>query len=183
VVTDPGDTSGLFELWRAELDASGRSHLTVNPLSIPDATPLWFVHLPDRHANPRRVSLVGYATDHLPSGSVVNDPEFFHLPVRNDEQIGAVRWWPDTGTVDQVYITKQRRGVDQGRLLIYAASALHQHHGWPGRIHLDGNRTLAGEQALGSRRHPHRIAPLARLYGDLDDPDAPPSDRSGGHQR
>lgn len=173
VVPKPGDTSGLFELWRAELDASDRLRLTVNPLSVPDATPLWFVHLPDRNANPPRVTLVGYATAHLAPGSVVNDPEFFHLPVRNDEQVGAVRWWPDTATVDQVYVAKQWRGLDQGRLLIYAASAFHQHHGWPGRLHLDGNRTRAGEEALSARRHPQRITPLARLYDDLDRPDGP----------
>lgn len=174
VVADPGDTGGLFELWRAELDASDRLRLTVNPLSVPDATPLWFVKLPDDNAVPPRMTLVGFATAHLTPGSVISDPEFFHLPIRSDEQVGAVRWWPETATVDQVYIAKKWRGLDQGRLLVYAASAFHQHHGWPGRLHLDGNRTRAGEEALSARRHPQRITPLARLYDDLDRPDTTP---------
>jgi hypothetical protein len=52
--------------------------------------------------------------------------------------------------------------------LIYAASAYHQLHGWPGRLHSDGRRTAMGEQLAAGIRHPSRIAALDHLLPPMD---------------
>ena len=53
--------------------------------------------------------------------------------------------------------------------VIYAASAYHQLHGWPGRLHSDGRRTTLGEQLVAGLRHPDRIAPLETLMPPMDE--------------
>lgn len=175
VVDEPGDTSGMFTLWTADVDDDGHAVLWVNPLANPGTAACWFVVLEDRQAAEPTASLVAFATDHVPIGTVITDPEFFHLPVANRDQVAAVRWWTRSGAVDQIYVAEQWRGRDQARELIYHASAYHQHRGWPGRMHIDGRRTKAGQQALGERRHPTRIAPLEKLLAPLDAPAGTPA--------
>ena len=175
VVDEPRGGSGMFTLWTADVDGDGHAVLWVNPLANPGTAACWFVVLEDRAAAEPTATLVAFATDHVPLGTVVTDPEFFHLPVANRDQVAAVRWWTQTGAVDQIYVAERWRGRDQARELVYNASAYHQHRGWPGRMHIDGRRTTAGQQALGERRHPTRIAPLEKLLAPLDAPAGTPA--------
>jgi hypothetical protein len=168
VVADPGDTSGVFELWRADLDERGRPRVLVNPVATPDAPMLWFVGLPERELQRPAMTLVGYEHEALPPGVVVPNTTFFSLPTRNDDQVGAIRWWPDEATVDQVYVGDRWRRRHVATALIYAASAYHQLHGWPGRLHSDGRRTAMGEQLAAGIRHPSRIAALDHLLPPMD---------------
>jgi GNAT superfamily N-acetyltransferase len=180
IVDKPGDTSSMYRLWTAEVDDDGHAVVRVNPLSNPGTVDCWFVIIEDRTAPEPTATLVAFATDHLRVGTVITDPEFFHLPVANADQVAAVRWWTQTGAVDQIYVAEKWRGRDQARELIYHASAYHQHRGWPGRMHIDGRRTKAGQGALGERRHPNRIAPLEHLLAPLDAPAGTPAPSPDG---
>lgn len=166
-VTDPGDTDGRFEIWRADLDQEKRPRLLVNPDAVPGAPAMWFVVLPERGPRPA-TTLVGYERDVLPPGTVIGDAVFFSLPVPNDDQVGAIRWWHEEAVVDQVYVSDAHRRRHVASALIYAASAYHQLHGWPGRLHSDGRRTTMGERLVAGLRHPHRIAPLAQVMPPMD---------------
>jgi len=126
------------------------------------------VELPEPEAVPRAVTLVGFPTEDLPPGTVVRDPVFFHLPVQSDQQVGAIRWWPDEAVVDQVYVSADWRRRHIASALIYAASSFHQLNGWPGRLHSDGRRTVMGDQLVAGLRHPDRIAPLAVRQPPMD---------------
>jgi len=170
VVEDPGDTSGLFELWRADLDDGGRPLLWINPAAVPGAPELWFVVLPEFGQPRAAVSLVGFEDPVVPPGTVVGDGVFFHLPVRSSDQATAIRWWRDEAVVDQVYVGDAYRRRHAATLMIYAASAYHQLHGWPGRLHSDGRYTEMGQHLVAGLRHPDRIAPLERLMPSMDDP-------------
>lgn len=167
VVTDPGDTEGRFEIWRADVDDEGRSRVLVNPDAAPGSPPLWFVVLPERGERPA-TTLVAFADDALPPGTVVTDAVFFSMPVRNDDQVAAIRWWHEEAVVDQVYVAEPYRRSHVASAIIYAASAYHQLHGWPGRLHSDGRRTTMGEQLVTGLRHPDRIAPLTKLMPPMD---------------
>lgn len=169
-VTDPGDVEGRFEIWRADLDDEGRPRVLVNPEAVPGAPAMWFVALPERGERPA-MTLVGFEKPLLPPGTVISDAVFFSLPVRNDEQVGAIRWWHEEAVVDQVYVAPEQRRRHTASALIYAASAYHQLHGWPGRLHSDGRRTAMGERLVAGLRHPDRIAPLQQLMPPMD-PDA-----------
>lgn len=173
VVDDPGDTDGLFQIWQAGLDDEGRPQVLVNPDAVPGAPAMWFVSLPERNVPRPAMTLVGFDADLVPAGSVINDATFFHLPVSNDDQVGAIRWWHEEAVVDQVFVSDRYRRRHVASALIYAASAYHQLHGWPGRLHSDGRRTTMGEQLVAGLRHPDRIAPLSTLMPPMD-----PGDRS-----
>ena len=168
VVDDPTGSEDSFVLWRAGLDDEGRPFVRVDPAAVPDAPPLWFVELHERDASPRAVTIVGFATEHLPPGTVVPDTVFFHLPVRSEEQVAALRWWPDEAVVDQVFVGDAWRRRHAATAVIYAASAFHQFNGWPGRLHSDGRRTTMGDQLVAGLRHPDRIAALSERMDPMD---------------
>jgi hypothetical protein len=170
VAENPGDTSGLFELWRTDLDGEGRPHLWINPAAVPEAPELWFVALPEFGLARPAMTLVGFEQPVLPAGVVVGDGVFFHLPVRSSDQAAAIRWWRDEGVVDQVFVGDGYRRRHAATLMIYAASAYHQMHGWPGRLHSDGRYTRLGQQLVAGLRHPDRIARLERLMPPMDEP-------------
>src|SRR5690606_23630845 len=140
----------------------------VNPDAAPGAPEMWFVALPERSDPRPAMTLVGYEHDVLPAGTVIGDGTFFHLPVANDDQVGAIRWWTEEAVVDQVYVGATWRQRRVATALIDAASAYHQLHGGPGRLHSDGRRTPAGEHLVASLRHPDRIAPLSDLMPPMD---------------
>jgi hypothetical protein len=150
------------------IDGAGRPRLSVNPTVSPGAPPMWFVHLDERDTDPQATLLVAFATDHLPAGTVVSDPVFFSMPVHNDEQVGAIRWWHGEAVVDQLYVRDDQRRLHVGTVLIYAASAFHQFNGWSGRLHSDGRRTQLGEALVTGLRHPDRIARLQKLMPQMD---------------
>jgi GNAT superfamily N-acetyltransferase len=168
VVDDPGDTTDLFVLWRADLDDEGRPRVLVNDDAVPGAPAMWFVALPELHVPRPAMTLVGFDHEAIGAGSVINDATFFHLPVSNDDQVGAIRWWHEEAVVDQVFVSDRYRRRHVASALIYAASAYHQLHGWPGRLHSDGRRTSLGEQLVAGLRHPDRIAPLSDLMPPMD---------------
>lgn len=167
-----GDVTGRFEIWRADLDEAGRPRVVVNPDAAPDAPAMWFVALPELDADDPAMTLVGYEVGPRPVGVVVPDAEFFHLATRNEDQVGAIRWWR-RGVVDQVYVGERWRRRHVATALIYAASGYHQLHGWPGRLHSDGRRTTMGDHLVAGLRHPDRIAPLDRRMPSMDPPSAP----------
>ncbi|TDT14518.1 hypothetical protein BDK89_0073 [Ilumatobacter fluminis] len=170
IVDDSGDLDDVFVLWRAELAADGHSTITVAPGMAPGAPGCWFVELPEGNADPPAMTLVAFGTDDHAPGTVVSDAEFFHLPVRSDQQLGAIRWWPEEAVVDQVFVHEDWRRRHVATVLIYTASAYHQHHGWPGRLHSDGRRTKLGISLVTGLRHPERIAPLDLVLPPMDRP-------------
>lgn len=170
VVTDPGPTDGCFEIWRADLDDEGRPRVLVNPAAVPGSPTMWFVALPESNVERPAMTLVGYEHAVLPAGTVIPDATFFHLPTRNRDQVGAIRWWRDDAIVDQVYVGEDWRRRHVATALIYAASAYHQLHGWPGRLHSDGRRTSMGEHLVAGLRHPERIAALDERMPPMDPP-------------
>ena len=174
VIAEPGQLHDTFLLWDADLDADGRPVLSLNPAVAPGAPNVWFVHLDEPHADPPATLLVAFATDHLPAGTVVPDPVFFHMPVRSADQVGAIRWWQGEAVVDQLFVRKDHRRNHVGTVLVYAASAFHQFNGWNGRLHSDGRRTTLGEALVTGLRHPDRIAKLDKLMPPMDSDAAQP---------
>lgn len=164
---DAGDLSDTLEIWRTSLDPAGHLVITVNDWAAPDAPDLWYVVLREPGDRPA-TSLVAYSTPHFVPGAVVEDHEFFPLPVRNDEQVAALRWWHEEATVDQVFVSRAYRRSHAATKIIYAASSFHQANGWRGRLHSDGRRTELGEQLVVGMRHSVRIAPWTEPIEPMD---------------
>lgn len=170
VVDGPVDTRGAFEYGRSDIDARGRSVILINPAIVPDAPQLWFVVLPERNSHRSAMTLVAFATGHLPPGTVVSDPEFFSLPVDSSEQAGAIRWWHEDAVVDQIFVAEQWRRCLVGRAALAAAQTFQVHNGWPARLTSDGRRTSLGERFATGALFPDRYAPLETLSPGMDPP-------------
>lgn len=177
VLDAPVDTAGMFEIAAADLDAEGRPNLWVAPEATGHRAPLWFVHLTDPGAPRPNATLVAFSTDHVPAGTVLNDAQFFHLPVTNEQQVGAIRWCTDEALIEQVYVADAWRRQHLATAILYSASAFHQFNGWPGWLHADGRRTLSGEYLAAGLRHPGGYAPLEQLTASMDEPAGTPPPR------
>lgn len=170
VVAGPVDTDGSFIYGYCDIDAKSRSVIHVNPAIIPDVPALWFVALPERTKPRPTMTLVGFATDHLPPGTIIGDPEFFSLPVDPTEQVGAISWWFEEGVVDQLFIAEKWRRHHLARMLTAVAQGFQVHNGWPSKLTSNGRRTALGEHLAKAALFPDRYAPLDDLAPPMDPP-------------
>jgi hypothetical protein len=170
---DP-DLDGAEPLWMVTGDGKRRSIVAVSERIVPSASTatLWFVELSERPDLPDEAQLVAFASDHLPPGTVIDRFAFAGLGVANEDQVGAVKWRPSSGVVAEIFIRPSERRQQLATLILYAASAVHQSHGWPGALRSDGRRTDLGERFVTGLAHPQRIAPWTERAGPMDVPGA-----------
>ena len=134
--------------------------LRVGARGAPKAPPLWFVEVRESAGSPPAVSLVAFTGHGVPAGSLRDDTG--GTPATNTDQVGAVRWYPATGEVDQIYVQPAWRRHTVGGALIAAAAALSYARDWP-RLWSDGQRTKLGEQFVTAAEWRHRTADLTYL--------------------
>lgn len=162
------DLDGATLEWRAYRDAEGRSVVRVSEHLAPRASRLWYVAIPHDDHDPPTCDLVAFDTDHLPADRVIDDPTFMLLPVRAAQQVAAVRWFPSTGVVDQVYVGKDRRRLHLATKALAATSAYHQHRGWTGVLRGDGRRTRLGELFATNVGIPQRVPAWTEYHRPMD---------------
>ena len=146
----PGTVVGLPDRWwpsgwqvavEAEV-ASGRVHLV--QVALPDAPQLWYVEVAEPGAAPAATTLVAFSDARYGDGRVLSRGEARADRVSGASQVAALRWWPGTGLVHQIYVrpSYRRRGV-AGKLA-HAAFGVQAVRGLPS-LHGDGRRTDLGE--------------------------------------
>lgn len=163
------ELDGAALLWESRSDDRGFMTISVNREFAPLCGNLWFVSVPARDSGaPKLHNLVAFDTGDLPDGTVIDDPTFSLMSLRSSDQVGAIQWDAGTGNVVQLFVRPEKRRTDAGTVLIYAASAWHQSHGWPGRLHNDGKRTVLGEAFAVSLIHGQRIEALRELSPPMD---------------
>jgi GNAT superfamily N-acetyltransferase len=146
----------------ATYDGSGRViELIPGVRSAPKAPELWFGEITETAARPPAVNLVAFTGHGVVAGSLL-DAAALAGRVTNPDQAGAIRWYPATGEVDQVYVQPGWRRQSIGNALIGAASALSHARDWP-RLWGDGQRTELGEQFRNASTWRARGAELTHL--------------------
>jgi hypothetical protein len=173
VVVDADDVQldGAEPLWMVVPERSGRLSVSVSLRVLPQPLPVWFCAVTDVADRPDEAQLVAFASDVLPSGTVVDRFTFATLGVDNASQVAAVRWRPSTGVVAEVFVQRQQRRQQLATLLLYSASAFHQANGWSGALRSDGRRTDLGERFVTGLAHPQRIAPWTEKAAPMDPAD------------
>jgi GNAT superfamily N-acetyltransferase len=148
-------------------DADGQRPRTVE-VDLPGAPLLWYVELTEPDADPPATTLVAFSDARFADAELLSQDEARTAGISAAAQVGAIRWWPGTGLVHQIYVgpAHRRRGV--GRKLATAAFGLQAARGLPA-LHGDGRRTEMGEQwrqalpeAVAARMAPwsQRLAPM-----------------------
>jgi len=164
-----GPTTGAEQIYRLTGSEHGLAQVAI-ARGLDALTPLWFVWVDEPRATPVAGNLVAYpaeALSSMPPGTIVSGGAFRFLPVPNDAQVGAVRWYRD-GLVHQIYVAHDRRRQNVGSALLMTASAWHTSNGWPGRLHGDGRRTDLGQKFVAGLRFGDRAAPHSELMPPMD---------------
>jgi GNAT superfamily N-acetyltransferase len=136
--------------------------LEVAPRVAPAAPPTWFAELRESTAQPPAVNLLAFTGHGQPAGTLVDGTALAELPVVSRDQLAAVRWYPSTGEVDQVYVQPAWRRHGLATVLIMAAKTLCAAREWP-RLWGDGQRTALGEQLRNASLWRHRAADLTHV--------------------
>lgn len=128
----------------------------------PKAPDAWFCEVRELTASPPAVNLMAFTGLGIPAGRVLDEAAVVELGATSDDQLGAVRWWPGTGEVDQIYVQPAWRRRHVATVLVHAAAMLSVARGWA-RLWGDGQRTAMGEQLRNAGDWKHRAAELTHI--------------------
>ena len=114
-------------------------------VALPGSPLLWYVELPEPEGALPATTLVAFSDARYADGRLLSPDEAGAAGITADAQVGALRWWPGSGLVHQVYVGPghRRRGV--AHKLARAAFGLQAARGLPA-LHGDGRRTDLGER-------------------------------------
>jgi GNAT superfamily N-acetyltransferase len=161
-ITDSGASRPAHWCCEAEFADDTVDVLRLSDALTPAAPPLWFAEFRESAAQPPAVNLVAFTGHGQRPGRLVDQAYLTNLTVRTSDQLGAVRWYPATGEVDQIYVDPawRRRGI--GNALLFAAGTLGVARAWP-RLWGDGQRTELGEQFRNGSSWASRAADLTHI--------------------
>jgi GNAT superfamily N-acetyltransferase len=129
----------------ARYDDGAVTGLQIYPVIETPAPPLWFAELAEPDASPPATVLVAFSGHGVEEGTLLDRAGLADVPVKSADQLGAIRWYPATGEVDQVYVSPAHRRRHIGSALIAASGTLGRARGWPPQWG-DGQRTADGER-------------------------------------
>lgn len=164
----PGVTAG----WCAAAAMSGARviGLRVAESLVPEAPPLWFAEVRESQRTPPATNLLAFSGHGQPAGILHDEGDLTNVSVGTADQVGAVRWYPATGEVDQLFVAAEHRRRGIGTALVHAAGVLGAARGWP-ILWGDGQRTALGERFRDASYWRHRAAELTHLAPPMT-PDA-----------
>lgn len=136
--------------------------LAVTGLAAPKSPPLWFAELSESEASPPAISLVAFSGHGVDAERLLDRAALREASVVSADQLGAARWYPATGEVDQIYVAPTWRRRSIGSALAIAVGTLSLARGWP-RIWGDGQRTAVGDRWRNASPWAHRMADLTHL--------------------
>lgn len=153
----------------AALEDGRVTRLLVPPGVAHCAERLWFVEVPESQARPPADHLMAFTGHGQPRGRLLDAAALAGVG-GSSQQLGAVRWYPATGEVDQIYVQPAHRRQGVGSALLHAAGVLSVARGW-GRLWGDGQRTVLGEQFRNSSYWRQRGADLTHTAPPMTPPD------------
>lgn len=154
--------------WETTIDDTGRLVGRSLGGQRGDSPDMWFVLMDvSRRYGPGMKAVSGFATGHLPDGTIADESDFILMDVTAEQQIGAIVWSSETGEVQEVYVAPHMRRRDVGRRMTNAATWVHQSHGWPGVIRSTGRRTELGEKFVTNKIRT-RVPPHTELAPPMD---------------
>jgi GNAT superfamily N-acetyltransferase len=127
---------------QADVDSSRVHRVEV---ALPGAPLLWYVELPEPTSRPAAITLVAFSDVRFAEGAVVDGDRARRAGADGARQVAALRWWPGTGLVHQVYVAAAHRRRGIGNKLIRAGFGIQAARGLP-PLHGDGRRTELGEE-------------------------------------
>lgn len=147
----------------AHMDAAGQViGIRISAFAAPKAPSMWFAELAEDEAAPPAVNLLAFSGLGVPNGQLLGRAQLRTTRARTEDQLGAVRIYPATGEVDQLYVSPRWRRQSVGTALTLAAGILARARDWQ-LLWGDGQRTADGDRLREASVWRHRAAPLSNL--------------------
>ncbi len=161
---DAIDAIGDDAVCVVRIDERGRARaIEVAARLAPSLPAVWWAELPEHEGKPPAVNLLAFVGHGVEPSSLLTREELREVPVESNDQLGALRWYPGTGEVDQVYVAPHARRRHVATALIAAGGTLTASRGWAS-FWSDGQRTAEGNRLV--EAHPlwsHRAGELTHL--------------------
>jgi ribosomal protein S18 acetylase RimI-like enzyme len=140
------------------------SHVVCEALFVAGdvAPPVWFAEIREPTAQPPAVNLVAFTEAGQKRGALIDEARLASVPVASEDQLGALRWYPGTGQIHQVYVAPAWRRRHIADALLAAAETLSVARDWPG-LWANGLRTAVGEEFRNANPWAARAADLTHL--------------------
>lgn len=130
--------------WQLAVRLTGAGVRSVE-VALPDAPLLWYVELPEPDAEPAATTWLAFSDSRFADGTLLTAEAARAAGVAGEHQVAALRWWPATGLVHQLFVAPQHRRRGVAGKLVQAAFGAQAARGLP-HLHGDGRRTDLGEQ-------------------------------------
>lgn len=143
--------------------------LEVTDEVAPKAPPLWWAELQEPDASPPASTLLAFTGHGVEPGTLLDRHALRDVDVVSADQLGAYRWIPHSGFVDQLYVSPAWRRRTVATALVAAAGVLATARGWP-RMWSDGQRTSDGERFREGGLWAHRTEELTHLMPPMTPP-------------
>lgn len=140
---------------------------------VPKAPPMWFAETTESSAQPPAVNLIAFTGAGQAEGALFDEFDFAQLGASSADQLGAIRWLPSTGRVDQIYVQPQWRRCGISSALVGVAGILSAARGWA-RLWGDGQRTALGESMRQGTSWGRGMAELTHLAPPMTPGEADP---------
>lgn len=183
-LTDDAARAAIEDRGWCVVTFAGDRVVAVSPtaLAAPKAPPVWFAEVREPAARPPAVNLLAFTGHGQAAGALLDPAQLTNVNVTTADQLGALRWYPATGEVDQLYVQPDWRRRSIAGALIAAAGSLALARDWP-RLWGDGQRTTMGEALRSASTWRHRAAPLTHVAPPMTPADPPGSSRAGRSAR
>lgn len=163
---------GADVLSYARFDEHGRvGVLELAPGQPTKALPLWFVEVVESSARPPATNLVAFTGHDVAPWTLLDNLDVGRTGVSSEAQLGAVRWYPATGEIDQIYVAPRWRRRSIATTLLILASALSLARDWRS-LWSDGQRTVLGETFRNAFEWGDRAAELTHVSPPMTPADA-----------
>jgi GNAT superfamily N-acetyltransferase len=147
----------------AHLDPRGAViGIRISAFAAPKAPAMWFAELPEERAAPPATNLLAFTGFDVEPGRLLDRAALHATGAWTEDQLGAIRLYPASGEVDQIYVSPQWRRRNVGTALTYVAGILAYTRSGP-LPWGDGQRTADGDRLVKASIWRHRAAPLTNL--------------------
>lgn len=142
--------TSLDEAGHLVIGIDGRDHLPTTP-------DLWWVLREDNSGLIPTVSLIAFASDLYPNGTVLTVPELLAAGGAPPVQAGAIRWAKGEAKIEQIYIAPEFRRRRMSVKVVNAADIVNEASGWGGYLYGGEELTADGQQLASAWTLSHRL--------------------------
>ena len=141
----------------SSVDANNRLVIGLDHSHLTQTPALWHVLLREYRRLIPTQTLVSFASDEFPDGTVLEMNEFERRGLSFDGRVAAIRWGFGDPKIEQLYVDQNFRRMRIATKIINCADLVNVAGGWGGFIYGGDQVTELGEEIASSWSHSSRL--------------------------